>query len=223
MIRSHLKRGLRTALPQVLQPAAKAQLRTIKQFAERAGLVYFGFVSQRNDEHHLIRGLTVSVNHADNHYCIGSVNEYDVMFVERTDTINKKHHSWHILQIDLHTKRDIPHALIVSAKNEQALRGLIETKYPLLAPMRLGATALYPDDFTLAYRLITNPANVVEVEQWIRPETAALIATHFRGFEVELANNSLYVYSDKTRLNGKLLDTLLTNSIWLARVLDSAQ
>lgn len=220
MIRSHLKRGLQAAIPQALQPAAKAKLKIVQNFAERTGLVYFGFVSQRNDEHHLIRGVTVSVNHADNHYCIGSVDEYDIMFVERTDSIQKKLHCWYILQIDLRTKRDIPHTFITSAKNEQSLRGLIETNYPLLSPMRLGATALYPDNFTLAYRLITNPAHVVDVEHWIQPKTAALIATHFTGFEVEISHNSLLVYADKTKLSSDLLDTLLTNSLWLARTLD---
>ena len=58
--------------------------------AEKVGLVYFGYVDQRDDDHRLIRGHTVSQTHQDNHYCIGTVRGYDVMLALRNDVIRTR-------------------------------------------------------------------------------------------------------------------------------------
>ena len=106
---------------QQLVPAKVVQSRLHKrafqQFATKLGLVYFGYVDQRNDEHSLVRGVTVSTKHRDNHYCIGSFDGYDITVVERVDTLHfpgkeSKTHNWTILTLDLHHGHDVPHVFM---------------------------------------------------------------------------------------------------------------
>ena len=93
---------LHEVLQRRLKPGPHSTKRIVNQFADEFGLVYFGYVSQRSDEHHIVRGMTVSTNHHDDHYCIGTFDTYDVVFVERSDTLrNGKKHQWHIMEFDL--------------------------------------------------------------------------------------------------------------------------
>ena len=80
------KRALRHSRPSHLL-RKRQQRGAIESFADKAGLVYFGYVDQRDDDHRLIRGHTVSATHQDNHYCIGTVRGYDVMLVLRNDVV----------------------------------------------------------------------------------------------------------------------------------------
>lgn len=54
-----------------------------RDFADKLGFVYFGFVDQRDDEHQLIRGLTLSTTHRDDNYCVGTYHSYDIAFCEQ--------------------------------------------------------------------------------------------------------------------------------------------
>ena len=49
----------------------------VRKFADSLGMVYFGLVNQRNDEHRLVRGHTVSATHRDDNYCVGTIRGYD--------------------------------------------------------------------------------------------------------------------------------------------------
>ena len=87
-----------------------------KEICERYDLVYFGSVNQHEDEHEMVRGVTLSTTHHDQHYCVGSVQGRDVTLLKRTDSIafpNKpaKTYSWHILQVDLRNMA-LPHTLL---------------------------------------------------------------------------------------------------------------
>jgi hypothetical protein len=140
---------LASMVPRGLLPSAQATKRLLTDFAERSGMVYFGYVSQRSDDHHIVRGLTVSTKHIDDHYCIGTSDGYDIVFVERSDSLRSgKRHIWHILEIDLKTDVDIPHIFIGSGTRGHGFHELIETKYPSLHAASLGATAEYTDTFT---------------------------------------------------------------------------
>jgi hypothetical protein len=199
-----------------------AQRRLITEFAERSNMVYFGFVSQLIDEHRIVRGLTVSTKHHDQHYCIGTYHGYDVVFVERTDTLltSGHTHTWHIMEFDLSTTADLPHIFIGSPVHGNGFHSLLKAKYSSMLPVSVGATGVYPNDFTNYFRLYTNPAHAVRAEQLIDPETAAMIGRHFKGLVVEIVDNALYVYSEKTHISGSLLDTMLANGVWLARRID---
>lgn len=212
---------LASMMPKVLRPTRNATKRHIMEFAETAGMVYFGYVSQRDDEHHIVRGMTVSTKHHDDHYCIGTYDSYDVVFVERTDTLrNGSKHRWHIMEFDLKTAGDIPHAFIGSGRHGHGFHELLQVKYPSLQPVTLGTNQEYPDTFTTGFTIYTTPAHTVAVERLITPETAAVVASHFSGLVMEITDQALYVYSEKPHLTKELLDTMLKNGAWLAGQLD---
>lgn len=193
----------------------------IRDFADDAGLVYFGYVSQRSDEHHILRGMTVSTKHHDDHYCIGTYENYDVVFVERSDELHSgKKHVWHIMEFDLKTTSDIPHAFIGSGKHGQGFHELLSTKYPALQPTPPGQTGPYPSSFTTRFSLYVTPAHAVSIEQLVTPTLAATIADHFSGLVIEITDRALYIYSEKPHLSRELLDTMLRNGAWLAAQLD---
>jgi hypothetical protein len=197
--------------------------RVIRQFADEAGLVYFGYVSQRSDEHHILRGMTVSTKHHDDHYCIGTYEGYDVVLVERSDQLHSgKKHQWHIMEFDLKTTADVPHAFIGSGKHGLGFHELLATKYPHLQPATLGRTAEYPTTFTSRFAVYVTPAHAVAIEQLISPSDAATFAEHFSGLVVEITDHALYVYSEKSHLTEALLTAMLKNGAWLAARIDES-
>ncbi|MDQ5932714.1 MAG: hypothetical protein QG649_799 [Patescibacteria group bacterium] len=195
--------------------------RIVKSFAEEHGLVCFGYVSQRTDEHHIVRGMTVSTKHHDDHYCIGTFDGYDVVFVERADTLQTgKKHIWHIMEFDLRVARDIPHVFIGPDRHGNGFHELLSIKYSSMQPAQLGATAQYPDSFAKSFTLYCTPAHAIEIEQVINPELAHTIATHYEGLVLEIAHDSLFVYSERSHMTPALLSTMLKNGVWLAEKID---
>lgn len=212
---------LRSILMSGLRPGPLSSKRVIASFAEEHGLVYFGYVSQRNDDHHIVRGMTVSTKHRDDHYCIGTYDGYDIVFVERTDALrDKKKHSWHIMEFDLKSKHDMPHGFIGSQKRGNGFHELLSVKYPSMQPMRPGVTAAYPNEFLNHFSLYCTPAHAVELETIITPEIAAMIGAHFGGLVMEINNDSLFVYSESSHLTTPLLATMAKNGVWLAEQID---
>lgn len=212
---------IHSIIPKAISSPSQSTKRIITDFAEEAGMVYFGYVSQRNDEHHILRGMTVSTNHHDDHYCIGTYETYDVVFVERSDTLrNGKKHRWHIMEFDLKTTGDIPHAFIGSGKHGNGFHELLDVKFPNMKAVSIGATSPYPGDFTARFSLYTTPAHAVTIEGLVTPEVAATLASHFTGLVIEVTEQALYIYSEKTHLTTELLHTMLKNGAWLAAQLD---
>lgn len=217
----HKQSRLEAVLPRSLLPRTKATRRLVEAFAERTGMVYFGYVSQRSDEHHIVRGMTVSNKHVDDHYCIGTFLGYDVVFVERTDSIQKHHsHRWHIMEFDLKAGTDLPHMFIGSTKHGHGFHHLLSTKFPQLIPVSLGTDVIYPSEFTGHYSLYVTPAHQQAAERIITPAVALKIGEHFKGLVVEVTEQALYVYSERFHLSADLLDVMVRNGAWLARTID---
>ncbi len=194
----------------------------ILSFAERCNLVYFGFVSQLDDEHRMVRGLTVSTKHQDHHYCIGTYHGYDVVFVERSDTLltSGHAHTWHILGFDLKQAADMPHLFIGSSTHGLGFDSLLKAKYSFMTPVNLGVLAPYPAEFTSHFNIYSIPTQAITAEQLIDTDMAQMIGSHFKGLVVEIIDSYLYVYSEKAYLSGSLLDTMIANGVWLADKID---
>ncbi len=208
-------------VPKALLPSAQATKRLVLEFADRSGMVYFGYVSQRSDDHHIVRGLTVSNKHVDDHYCIGTYEGYDVVFVERSDELRSgKRHVWHILEFDLKTTVDIPHLFIGSATRGYGFHELLETKYPALTAVTLGATGMYSADFSSHYAVYVRPEHAIAAERIITPDVAAIAGSHLKGLVMEITEQALYVYSEKPHLTSDLLDAMLSGGVWLAAQID---
>ena len=214
-------RALRHARPSHLV-RKRLQRSTIERFADAVGLVYFGFVDQRDDDHRLIRGHTVSATHQDNHYCIGTVRGYDVMLVLRNDVVrlasgkDKRCH-WLIITIDLHTKADVPHCYIGHTSRDDEFAAA----YCRLQPLAIGGLGAYPHAFSSNYTMYGSATNALQIERTIPPQVAEVIASHFQGVSVELEDNMVYLYIESQRPDEAQLDTMLSNGLWLAEAIDA--
>lgn len=204
---------------------ARMHKHTIMQFAEKIGLVYFGYVDQHGDDHRLVRGLTVSAKHRDNNYCIGSFEGYDITLVERTDTIEfpgkpSKKHEWVIMTFDLHAKVDLPHIFMGLHTHGEAFYAQLFTKFSTLSKVPLGTLGVYEGAFTQRYALFATPAQALSAERLFSPEIANKIVEQFGSLTLEIADGVLYIYAEHQRLTASLLEKMLANGLWLAKTLD---
>lgn len=218
-----LKRAIRHMRPRHIV-ASQLTRRTVARFAEKVGLVYFGHVDQRDDEHRLIRGHTVSATHVDNHYCIGSVRGYDVMLALRNDVIKRptegKEHRchWLILTIDLHTKAEIPHCYIGHRTRDVAFAASYEQLYPLA----IGGLSAYPHQFVSEYTVYGKATHTLAIERTITPQMAMVIVSHFVRSSIEIEDGTIYLYIESERPDEALLEKMLSNGLWLAEQIDEA-
>jgi len=205
--------------------ASRLRKRAIIRFTEKVGFVYFGSVDQHHDDHHIIRGLTVSSSHRDNHYSVGSFDDYDVSLVDRLDAIESldgqyKTYNWLILEIDLHNGTDIPHIFLGAHTHKNSSYTKLFTAFPVLQPVPLGTFEKYSEEFTKRYNLFASPSHFIEVERYFTTETTRTIAAHFWPLAIEISEGALYIYADNQTITVHLLETMLKNGLWLAGKLD---
>ncbi len=204
---------------------ARLHKRVFMQFAEKTGLVYFGYVNQRSDEHRLVRGLTVSAKHRDDHYCIGSYHGYDIALVERVDTIRfpgkpKKTHDWIIMTFDLHSPVDVPHVFMGLHTHSDTFYAQLFTKFSTLIKAPLGTFGAYDPAFVNKYALYTEPAQLVAAQRLFDQDIAKTIAAHFGSLTAEIVEGSLYLYAEHQRPSMALLDKMIKYGVWLAQSID---
>ncbi len=218
------KRIARSLLPaKVIQ--GKLHKHIYMQFADKVGMVYFGFVDQREDDHRLVRGLTVSSNHRDNHYCIGSYEGYDVVLLERQDTLQfpgktTRRHTWLIMEFDLHTSIDLPHTFFGLHTHSDTFYAHLFTKFSTFVKIPLGTFGTYDQRFTDRYVIYASQTEALNVQRLFDPDVAKMIADHFGSLTIEISEGCLYIYAEHQRLTPNLLDTMLKNGKWLATQVD---
>lgn len=206
--------------------ARKRDKSVIVDFAEKNGLVYFGRVLQTEDEHKIVKGLTVSVNHYDQHYCVGTYEGYDVCFVERSDTLlsgenrAKKTHKWHIFEFDLLVAKDLPHTFVGMHTHSESFYLQLFTKFPQLRSLALGVLGEHTAEFLHKYRVYAVPGDALDVETLLSPLVTEMVSRHFGALAIELKGSSLFVYSERTAVSEQLLDAMIKNGRWLADHID---
>lgn len=212
----------------MLKPVTKQLTkRTVQKFAEQIGLVYFGYVNQRSDEHRLVRGLTVSNSHVDNHYCIGTFDGYDITMVKRSDTIRHPHkapkqYSLMIMTFDLHRSVDLPHTFLGLRSYSHDFYSHLFTKFVHFSAVDVRREAGYKDDFLRRYGLYSTPAQVMSAQWLFTPQIANFIAENFPKFSYEISQGCLYVYVDDHQPSQATLERMLKSGLWLSRVLDES-
>ena len=197
----------------------------IKQFCEKVGLVYFGSVDQHHDDHHIVRGLTASANHQDEHYAVGTYDSYDISLVNRIDTAEdaagKLHtHSWLIFEINLKQGSDIPHIFMGAHDHKNSPYSKLFSTHPAMQHVPLGTFEAYDQEFTSRYSLFAHASHFIQIERYFTASITNVIAAHFWPLSIEVCEGSLYVYTDNQLVTIRLLETMLKNGLWLARQLD---
>lgn len=199
--------------------------RLFRSFADKLGFVYFGYVDQRDDEHRLIRGLTLSNTHRDDNYCLGTYHGYDIAICERTDILRthgmaREDKKWLIMTADLRKKSNVPHVFIGLVSYSAGFYRNMMTKFAYLQKMQPGHIAQYDSQFQQIYSMYTKPTNAVRAEQLFGGELNTMLVQHFPDFSFEVWDTTVYIYSDTKRPTTALLSQMLQCVAWLANEID---
>lgn len=200
--------------------------RIISKFAEKIGMVYFGYVDQHRDEHKIIGGFTTSSSHHDDNFCVGSIGGYSVSLVERSDGVWQKDgsvivYNWLIMAFDLSSNYDVIQ-FFLEAKNHNEEK--FEKLFLLnsnLKEVELGTFEDYSPEFTNRFNFYANTSDSIELQRLFPANTARVIGAHFWPLSIEQKNNVLYLYADAKNLSENLLETMLENGLWLAGHIDN--
>lgn len=217
------KRAIRHLNPKYIVKSRQAKS-VIDRFVTNLGLVYFGMVDHRDDDHALIRGFTVSATQRDENYSVGSLQGYDVALVTRNDVIKlrgafmERRCHWVILTLDLHTSHDIPHFFIGHRTHQEQFL----SSFKPLQPLSIGSLASYPSDFVRDYAVFGKSTHAVEIEHILSPAIASVIASHFGQVSVEIEHGTVYLYLESQYPTRQQLDLLVANGLWLAQNLDAS-
>lgn len=204
---------------------AHARKKTIQKFAESVGLVYFGYVDQHSDEHELVRGFSVSVEHRDNHYCVGSMYGHDVIIVERTDTIRfpdkpSQKYSWIILQIDLHHDA-FPHIFLSPMQHSETFYANFFIKYAHFQKLDVSLWRDHDPSFASQFSMFGSLHEQQAIADVFTVDTTTVVAHNFQGLECELVNDRLLLYASNQHVTTHLLEKMCKNGLWLAGQLDA--
>jgi len=204
--------------------ATRADHRVIERFDKKIGLIYLGSVSQHTDEN-IIRGFTASATHQDNHFSVGTVDDYDISLVDRSDASYGddgaiKFNNWIIAAINLKTVQDIPHIFIGANNQNIGSYNTLFATNPILSKINLGTFESYNEEFTSRFSIYSSPADSIQVEKLFPAITARVISSHLWPYSVEIFQGVLYVYCDTERVTNNDLTGILNIGLWLARHID---
>ncbi len=224
-LQRHLQRAARAISPATLTKHVHTR-KIIQNFADTHALVYFGYVNYRTDEHRLVRGMTTATNQEDAHYCIGSYDGYDVVYVRRRSESSTYVSGrpmvryWQIMQIDLQTNYDIPHVLIGPHPGKNGQYDEITSALHSFQPIQLGMFSPPSQSFVGKYTVYAKPSRNMDVERLLTVELTDNIANHFYPLGIEIWDGCLFVYATQHRPSQQLLDIMIKNGVWLARKID---
>ena len=215
-----MQRMAKTVSPKYISQSLQTRS-IIQKFADTHSLVYFGNVNYRTDEHRLVRGMTTDANQEDSHYCIGTFNAYDVVFVRRASEVRGTRRYWLIMQIDLRTRFDMPHVCIGPHPGKNGQYDDITSVLHSFQPITLGVFGAHDKRFMQNYTLYTKPSRNLDAERLFTPEITKQIADHFPPLGIEIWDGCVFIYAAQRRPNAQLLDAMLRNGVWLAETLDA--
>ena len=208
-------------------PLIRRRGTVIRSFANKVGLVYFGSVDQHEDDHEVIRGLTVSTTHQDAHYAVGSFDDYDISLVDRFDVIANEHrqligHTWLIFQINLEDT-SLPHLFFKPLGHSPAAYNKFFTAFNNLHVINDVFNDEHSHEFHARYELYGLATHALQLEETLTSRVTQTLATRFWPHAIEIYDGKLYVYITEHRLTETVLGATLQSATWLAGVLDKKE
>ena len=195
-----------------------------KKFADTYDLVYFGRMHLADEDERMVHGITVSTQHQDDHYCIGTIHGYDVIVLERTDTLKlptttkSEHYRSVIMQFDLKNHTDHPHVFLDGGHHNEIFYQHLFIKFARLMKVD---KALFSDKlFNARFTVYTPPDVIDDLPVTLTPTITATMAHHFAHLDFEWYQDKLIVYSTGRMPSTHLLDHMLRAGHWLATELD---
>jgi hypothetical protein len=200
----------------------RSRSRTLKQFASKLGLVYFGLVDQHVDEHDVIRGVTASTSHRDEHYAVGSYDGYGISVVDRSDIVgpspNQTEQHWVILQIKL--DQPTPKLFIKPMNHDSGEYDRLLDVNVDYKPLNEFFETRFSEEFLSRFVVYGAPGKIGEIEALLTPEFAQELAAHIWPQAIELSDQTLYAYISSKEPTDTEINTALVAALWLAHRLD---
>ncbi len=199
-----------------------------RHFAEHYDMVYFGKLHQEDDEQRIVRGVTVSNKHTDEHYCVGTVHGYDVVLLKRTDKIaqaNSTHtesYNWTIMQFDLKSSYDHPHMFIDGGHHDELFYQALFVKFSRLMKVDKSAYGENGKLFSSKFTAYTPPDALDDVPELLAGAVGETLAQHFAHLDFEWFQDNLIVYSTGRMTTKHLLEHMLRAGLWLTDILDKS-
>jgi hypothetical protein len=199
-----------------------ATKRVIKQFATKYHLVYFGGVDAREDEHQLVRGVTVSTSHMDNHYTVGTLQGRDIILVQRRNTLTfpgkpDGQYKWLIMQFDLE-RTNLPHIFIDAHHHDELFYANLFLALPQFQDIS-AQFANHDAAFRKHCKVFGFPHEYEAATLLLHPEVTKALA-QFNQFDYEIVEDRLYVYASSGVATMTVMQDMLRVGLWLADVLD---
>ena len=193
-------------------------------FAKKHNLVYFSSV-RSDGEMPVVRGSTATTRYVDNSYSIGTHAEYDMVLVDRTSVIQYEKyptstHRWYVIQIDLHSARDLPYIFIGTRQQTKAYYARVLVSHRQAGYISPDVLAPQNATFHSHYAIIGSPADLPLLYRLLNDDTVHSIASHRYPFAVEIEGSSLSVITEAIAPNQQLLNKLLHYGLWFAKQID---
>lgn len=211
---------------QQIEKLFSSQTAVFKSFANHYDLVYFGKLHQEDDDQRIVRGVTVSTQHQDEHYCVGTIHGYDVVLLHRTDRIAShtgtryEKYSWVLMQFDLHSKHDHPHVFIDGGHHNELFYQSLFVKFARLMKVDKAQFGKENSSFSSRFTAYTPPDALDDLPLVISPDVGNTMAHHFGHLDFEWFQDRLIVYSTGRMPTKHLLEHMLRAGLWMADVLD---
>lgn len=192
-----------------------------KKACKTYDLLYFGTVSQHEDDHRLLRGITASVNHQDDHYCVGTYKTYDIAMVLRRDNLNYhdgriKNHRWAIVTADIHTRAVVPN-FFISHNSKRELMMAKQNGMHKINPQLLSNHSI---EFTQNFELYGATNHQEAILALLIPEITQSISIHCKQFSIEVFENTVFILLETEHPTPANLQRMINITIWLAQIVD---
>lgn len=203
--------------------AARSRARVLRAFSKKLGLVYFGLVDQHKDEHDIIRGLTVSTTHRDDHYAVGNYDGTDISVVDRFDVIvnpdgTVSEHFWVIFRLKL--DKSIPHLFLKPLNHTPDSYTKLYNASHQLQPVNSVFLGAHSQEFNTRYEVFASVDQALEIEKLLTTDITQTIAARLWPHAVELVDGYLYFYTTDSTLTETLLESGLSSALWLVEVIN---
>lgn len=197
--------------------------RTVARFAQKFGLIYFKSVKAHDYAIPVIRGATAALQQHDAHFCIGSHDGYDMVYVQRTATVTAHNaaattHYWHIMEFDLHHSHDLPFIFVGTQWQTKSFYNKLFAEHRQIRQIPLSVQVA--KEFHGHYTVLGSPADAQLIHSIFNDTITKKISAHKEPFAIEVQGDSLYIMTDSQKTSDQTLVKMLHYGIWLARHID---
>lgn len=211
----------------VRHAGSRSKRQAISDIAKSLGLSYLG-KSAENRPDHIIGGYTASLSHRDIHFMAGKLSDYQIYITERYDihalpqAPNRRSRIF-VTEIDLNIRKDIPHIFIAPHNIDITVYDRLFMVYPALKPIDLAQPDHNYSEFNDHYTIYARPAVSELCKGIFSPSTTKHMVGRLWPFAIETHHGKLYLYTDEHPITKELLEQIINQGLWLAKVFDNTE